>query len=51
MANIHYIRGKIYIINSYTAIPIKHVLTVESRYGRSVEHHSLEAGKAQNHEK
>lgn len=51
MANIHYICGKIYIINSYTAIPIKNVLTIESCYGRSLEHHKLEVWKAQKHEK
>lgn len=32
MANIQYIRGKMCIINSYIAIPIKQVLTIESCY-------------------
>lgn len=46
LANIQYIRGKIYIINSYIGIPIRPVLTTESRYRRSLERHNLGVWRA-----
>lgn len=43
--NSQYIHGKIYIINSYIAIPIKQVMTIESCYSTTIlefgEHKSM----------
>ena len=40
MANLQYICGKIYIINSYTVIHSKAALTIES-WDRLPQHHKL----------